>query len=104
MWFRLIVPLDDVYSFDFGSNVQKINAVNGTDGIKNGTNGTKNGTNERLILEIIKKENSTVTQAIIHDKTGIPLRTVKRIMSELQKIGIITRTGSNCSGEWYIID
>lgn len=29
-------------------------------------------------------------------KTGMSLRTIKRIMAELQKVGVITRTGSTC--------
>lgn len=95
--FRIIVPLDDSYSFDFGSKVQGIN------GTKTGTNGTKIGTNEKLIIEIIK-ENPTATQAIIHDKTGMSLRTIKRIMAELKKVGVITRTGSTRSGEWHVIE
>lgn len=37
-------------------------------------------------------------------KTGMSLRTIKRIMAELQKVGVITRTGSTCSGEWDVIE
>lgn len=98
--FRIIVPLDDSYSFDFEDKFEtKFGTKSGTNGTKSGTNGT----NATLILAVIK-ENSRVTQRVIHEKTGIPLRTVKRIMSELQKTGIIARSGSARSGEWHIAD
>ena len=75
----------------------------------NGTNGT-NGTNpkrkldvkENIILQMLQG-NPKITQKDICEKTGIPLRTVKRTMSELQKGGKLQRKGSSRSGSWVII-
>lgn len=90
----------------------------GTDGTETGTNDTKVGTNgtqsgikrrnqvelseeELLILDILKNKPLT-TQSQLKEVTGIPLRTVKRMMSGLQKKGILVRVGSNRSGRWEI--
>lgn len=76
----------------------------GTDGTKVGTNGTKvgtNGTDEDVVLDIIQ-QNPRVSQKKLYEETGIPLRTVKRIMAALQRKGKIERKGSNRSGEWII--
>lgn len=77
---------------------------NSKDGTKIGTNGTKagtNGTDEDVILNLIR-HNSMVKQKELHEKTGIPLRTVKRIMAVLQQEGKLERKGSNRSGEWIV--
>ena len=37
-------------------------------------------------------------------KSGIPLRTVKRLMNNLKKDGKIRRRGSNRNGSWIIVD
>lgn len=109
--FRIIVPLDDGFSYDFSASV----ITNDTNGTKVGTNGTKVGaktgindtevdnikSNEKAILNIIRT-NKKVTQTLICERTGIPLRTVKRLMSNLQKKDIIERVGSARSGEWHI--
>lgn len=73
----------------------------GTNGTKAGTDGTKAGTDEEAILYLVQL-NSKISQKEIHEKTGIPLRTVKRIMTVLQQNGKIERVGSNRSGEWIL--
>ena len=76
-----------------------------------GTDGTKTGTDEQVVVKLsedelniinIIKDNPTVTQLQLQELTGIPLRTIKRIMSGLQKKRILTRTGSHRSGQWNI--
>lgn len=57
---------------------------------------------EKLISAI--RENPSVTQKELHQKTGIALRTIKRLTVELQKSGKLTRMGSNRSGTWKVID
>ena len=102
--FRIIVPLDDNYSYDYGTNNIVNGTKTGTNGTKIGTNGTKIeniGKNEKVILNIISI-NKKATQVSIHESTGIPLRTVKRLMIDLQNKGIIERVGSARSGEWHV--
>lgn len=44
------------------------------------------------------------TQRSINTATGVPLRTIQRIMSQLQKKGILIREGSRRLGQWKVID
>lgn len=61
------------------------------------------GTDEKKIIALIR-ENSAITQAKIQSETGLSLRTVKRIMAELQKNGKVVRVGNNRSGKWKVED
>ena len=45
-----------------------------------------------------------MTQNDICEKSGIPLRTVKRLMTNLKKDGKIQREGSSINGSWVIMD
>lgn len=49
-------------------------------------------------------ENPRLTQKEICDETGIPLRTVKRIMSEPQKNRKLRRKGTNRNGLWEVVE
>ena len=44
------------------------------------------------------------TQRSMHTAIGVPLRTIQRIMSQLQKKGILIRKGSRRLGQWKVID
>lgn len=44
------------------------------------------------------------TQRSINTAIGVPLRTIQRIMSQLQKKGILIREGSRRLGQWKVID
>lgn len=126
--FRIIVPLDDAYSFDFGmasyekgmsdarivlesADIVPISATNET---KNATNATESETDikknaaktelsqdEKKILSVIRK-NSQITQKKLHEATGISLGTIKRILPRLQEKGVLVRTGSRRSGQWKV--
>lgn len=126
--FRIIVPLDDAYSFDFGTadrdknensaeiaseSADKVpisadkSTENATNATKNATDATKNVTesglnrDEKLILSLIEKD-PRITQKKLHEETGISLGTVKRILPRLQEKGIIIRIGNRRSGKWDI--
>ena len=77
------------------------NGTNGTDGT-NGTNGSKTDIDSTEILRLIQ-ENPAITQAELRKELKISLRTIKRLMSDLQKRGIIERKGSNRKGQWVIL-
>ena len=73
--------------------------------IQAGTIGTNSGTiigikvtspEERVLT--IMKQNARVTQK----ELGVSLRTVKRMIAELQDKGYIVRRGNNRSGEWIV--
>ena len=44
------------------------------------------------------------TQRSINTAIGVPLRTIQRTMSQLQKKGILIREGSSRFGQWKVID
>ena len=93
-------------------NTQTVN-VDGTNLGTNGTNLGTNGTNLNLsdieqvqlsdvelkIISLIER-NPTITQK---EYSEIPLRTIKRIFSDLQVKGKIKREGSNRKGKWIIL-
>ncbi len=81
----------------------------GTDGTKVGTDGTKVGTDGVITSEILTDEeklislirgNGEITQKQMSQKTGLPLRTIKRMTVQLQKSGKIHRVGNSRSGKW----
>ena len=79
----------------------------GGNGGKVGGNGDIN-TDESVGYEadIIKyvKLYPNATQKSINIAIGVPLRTIQRIMSQLQKEGILIREGSSRFGQWKVID
>lgn len=78
-------------------------------GTKVGTDGTKVGTDGVITSEILTDEeklislirgNGEITQKQMSQKTGLPLRTIKRMTVQLQKSGKIHRVGNSRSGKW----
>ena len=84
----------------------------GTIGTNSGTIGTNSDTigtiigikvtspEERVLT--IMKQNAKVTQKELQKELGVSLRTVKRMIAELQEKGYIVRRGNNRSGEWIV--
>lgn len=77
----------------------------GTIGTNSDTIGTINGIKvtspEERVLTIMK-QNAKVTQKELQKELGVSLRTVKRMIAELQDKGYIVRSGNNRSGEWIV--
>ena len=105
--FRINLYRKDAVTDQNGVIDPKVSGTNGIDGTEVGTNGTsseyKPDVNGKAIMQEIQG-NSKITQKDICAKTGIPLRTVKRTMSELQKSGKLRREGTNRNGSWVIIN
>lgn len=89
------------------------NGGNGGNGGKVGGDGGNGGdgginTDESVGYEadIIRyvRLHPNATQRSINTATGVPLRTIQRIMSQLQKKGILIRKGSRRLGQWKVID
>ena len=55
---------------------------------------------ERVVT--IMKQNARVTQKELQKELGNSLRTIKRMIAELQDKGYIVRRGNNRSGEWIV--
>ena len=56
---------------------------------------------EERVLTIMK-QNARVTQKELQKELGNSLRTIKRMIAELQEKGYIVRRGNNRSGEWIV--
>ena len=97
------------YDAKAGTKVGTDGTKAGTDGTKAGTDGTKVGTDGVITSEILTDEeklislirgNGEITQKQMSQKTGLPLRTIKRMTVQLQKSGKIHRVGNSRSGKW----
>ncbi len=53
------------------------------------------------ILNAMKKDNA-ITQKAIADETGIPKRTVQRVVKALQIEGVLERVGGKRYGHWHV--
>ena len=75
------------------------------DGVKSGVNGVNNGVDEKegkdAIIECIKAD-SYITIGQMVAATGIPRRTVDRILKQMKENGILVRKGSSRSGYWIL--
>jgi ATP-dependent DNA helicase RecG len=90
--FRIIVPLDDGYSFDTGTIKTQLK----------GKNCTLNCTiTEKAILGYLQG-NPTATQAEVAAAVGKSLRTIKTNMAALQEKGLLKREGSRKTGRWMV--
>lgn len=74
-----------------------------------GTIGTNFGTNHKIAIEeqqiiAILKTNPKSTQKNIQEQMKISIRSVKRIMADLQGKGVIIRKGNNRTGEWIVLE
>ena len=92
---------------EVGGNGGKVGGKAGGDGGKVGGNCDIN-TDESVGYEadIIRyvRLHPNATQRTINTAIGVPLRTIQRIMSQLQKKGILIREGSRRLGQWKVID
>lgn len=111
--FRIIVPLDENYSFDFEANNRVVNetlkdktATLDCDLKKKkdkvATLNCNFGTKEELEIVQLIKENPSITQKELQQRTGISLGTIKRILPKLQEKGIIDREGGKRFGKWIV--
>lgn len=99
--FRICVPLNDAYSFDYSLG-------NGSN--KGSTNEPSNETisellnkDEKTIIDFIQK-NPSATKELIAEGTGLSLAKVKRLFTSLQKKEIVSRQGSKKNGKWVVSD
>lgn len=99
--FRICVPLDDAYSFDYslgngsnkGSNNEPLNET-----INEPLN-----EDEKTIIDFIQK-NPSATKELVAEGTGLSLAKVKRLFTSLQKKEIVSRQGSKKNGKWVVSD
>ena len=91
--FRIIVPLEDSYSFDAQLDQAQI--------IKDfGKDFTTNETQQRIIALIT--ENAEITTEQLARSVGITRRQIESHIRELKAQGIIEREGGRRYGRWIV--
>ena len=74
-----------------------------TDGVKDGgINGGINGGNKTVVVNMLKNE-PAITVSDISKQSGIPIRSVERIISQLKQDGIVERMGAKKAGYWRVL-
>jgi ATP-dependent DNA helicase RecG len=90
--FRVIVPLDDAYSFE--ASITNSITTNDT------TNITINETQKKILLMI--GENPKITAKELSEKVGITERNIKSNIKILKDIGMLEREGATKNGRWVV--
>ena len=102
--FRIVVPLDDSYSFDMEIGSETRIATDATDRATNATNLSASlSDNEQSVLNAIRS-NPKITQKQLQEATGITLGTIKRLLPKLQEKEKLERVGNRRSGQWKVND
>ena len=91
-------PLKSSVSSDTQADVN-----GGSGGLNGGLNGDISGGNRVIVIDMLRND-PTIKVADMSKQTGIPIRTVERIMADLRKDGMIERVGSKKSGHWRIVE
>lgn len=95
--FRIIVPLDDSYSYDFGRNGQT-NQSNQSDQLKQ----IQLSEDELLLLNLIK-EYPDMTNPLLAEKLGWSVSRVKYYIQKLKQFEKIRRKGTSRNGRWEVL-
>lgn len=102
--FRIVVPLDDGYSFDMVIDSEINSETNATNHETDATDYAVSLTeNEQSVLKMIRS-NPKITQKQLQETTGITLGTIKRLLPKLQEKGKLERIGNRRSGQWKVND
>ncbi|MCD8300237.1 MAG: putative DNA binding domain-containing protein [Clostridiales bacterium] len=126
--FRIIVPLDDAYSFDYGLGNPESGIKNGNSEAGNGFSEPKNepnvpnnvpnvpenvpnvpnnvikeGSIEMRILNLLEEGIAQTTQKM-SEVLCVSRKTIQRGTTKLRDLGMIERVGSNRDGYWVICD
>ena len=85
---------------------ERLGKVGGNGGKVGGNGGINTDESVGYEADIIRyvRLHPNATQRSIHTAIGVPLRTIQRTMSQLQKKGILIRKGSRRLGQWKVID
>ena len=118
--FRIIVPLDDEYSFDYEISSEAAGEFTGRDTLKTTQKTTQKTTpkttqkttqktthkqskkltpTERKILEAVRI-NPNITQIQLAEQIGITRDGIRYAIRNLKSKGILERTGSRKNGSW----
>ena len=97
-----ITPSFIIVTFPYASDFERdANGENDTVGV-NGANLGVNGISRNEVLNLIKND-PNITLRRLSEKSGIPRRTLDRIILELKNENVVERVGTNRSGHWKIV-
>ena len=96
--FRIIVPLDDEYSFDAGINKAQLKRK-----IKRSDSDENCALFEDNILKYLK-DNPTATQVEVAEVLEKSRRTIQDIIAILKEKGVLKREGSRKNGKWIVLE
>lgn len=99
--FRIIVPLNDTYSFDFGQNGQS-NHSNQTDQ-SDQSNQTGMVSEDKILLDFIC-QNPDMTNVLIAEHMGWTVSKVKYYIQKLKQTNKIKRIGTSRKGNWKALE
>ena len=88
---------------EVGGNGGKVGGDGGKAGGNGGINTDESVGYEADIIRYVRLH-PNATQRSINTAIGVPLRTIQRIMSQLQRQGILIRKGSRRFVQWKVID
>ena len=92
--FRIIIPLDDEYSYEVDNKAQNI--------LKPNLKPNKNyALNEKYIIDYLRK-NPRATQLDIAKSIGKSRATVQNTVLALKGCGILERDGAKKNGKWVV--
>jgi len=104
--FRIIVPLDETFSFDLEKWTTQLATQLTTQSTTQSTQYfvSLDGTwtdKDLLIIDILKK-NPTISQGAIAIALGMEKNNVKYYTNKLKKLGVLEREGNARSGKWIV--
>lgn len=99
--FKIIVPLNDAYSCDFGINGQSFQLDSTTQTTTQSNERLKEESVQQSIIRILR-QSPEATQSIIAEKLELNVNTVKYHLRTLRKKGTIARIGTARSGYWVV--
>ncbi len=96
--FKIIVPLDDEYSYDFGITGNKSNETNNADKVptnadKVPTNADKLSVQCKLVIEFVEKEGK-ITSHQAENLLNVKQRRAREILSKMADEGILLKNGA----------
>lgn len=102
---KIIVPLDDEYSFDF-SQINGKNSISDTicDTIDTNQDTIPDASDLKTKLLLCIEQDAKRTQKEYAEKLNVSVPTVKRLFAKLQKENVLVREGTNRKGEWRVIE
>jgi predicted HTH transcriptional regulator len=98
--FRIVVPLDDNYSFDAQIKAQKKAQIKAQIKAQ-----SKRKNSNALVASAVKdyiEGHPEATQTEIAEAVGKSRRTVQNVIAELRKKGLLKREGARMNGRWVV--